>query len=176
MGLTCETAVDGSRTHQVADLNGVDSGDSIDQGNDFGVAKIDGGLFDCRLVRFNGGFRGAQRLRVGIQLALRNRVNFRFGNVTLHVQVGIRHLRFRLRQLSPGLIEHRLKWTRINLKEHLVLFDECSLVIIPANQVTAHLRRNLGVDVAFERPYPLALDRHVLLNDRCYFHLSWRRG
>src|SRR6266852_2324140 len=79
-------------------------------------------------------------------------------------------------QLPFGLIEHLLKWARVNLKEHLTPFDECAFVIILANQVTAHLRRNLCVDVAFERSYPLTLNRHVLLNNRCNFHLGRRRG
>src|SRR5580704_8558185 len=36
-------------------------------------------------------------------------------------------------------------------------------------------RRDLCVDVAFERSYPLALNRHVFLNDRCDFDLNWWR-
>src|SRR2546430_7248788 len=35
-----------------------------------------------------------------------------FGNVTLHVELGVGHLRLGLGQLPFGLIEHRLKWAR----------------------------------------------------------------
>jgi len=60
-------------------------------------------------------------------------VSFRFGNIALHVRFGVRQSRLSLRQLRFGLIEHRLKWTRVNLKEELTLFDECAFVIILAN-------------------------------------------
>src|SRR5882672_6090783 len=102
-------------------------------------------------------------------------MSLRFGNITLHVRFGVRHLCLSLRQLSFGLIKHGLKWTRIDLKKELPLFDECPFVIILANEVTVHLRRDLCVDVAFERSYPLALNRHIFLNDRCDFDLSWWR-
>src|SRR2546425_6675229 len=104
-------------------------------------------------------------------------MSLRFGNITLHVRFGVRHLRHRLRQLSFCLIKHCLKGTGIDLKEELTLFDECAFVIILANQVTAHLRLNLRIDVAFERSHPLPLNRHILLNDRRDFdHRWWRRG
>src|SRR5437899_10394738 len=104
-------------------------------------------------------------------------MSLRFGNITLHIRFGVRHLRLSLRQLSFGLIKHGLKWTRIDLKKELPLFDECAFVIILANQITAHLRLNLRIDVAFERSHPLALNRNILLNDRRDFdHRWWRRG
>src|SRR5256885_17195520 len=104
-------------------------------------------------------------------------MSLRFGNITLHVRFGVRHLRLSLRQLSFSLIKHGLKGTGIDLKEELTLFDECAFVIILANQVTAHLRLNLRIDVAFERSHPLPLNRHILLNDRRDFdHRWWRRG
>ena len=104
-------------------------------------------------------------------------MSLRFGNIALHVQLGVRHLRLSLRQLSFGLIKHGLKRTGIDLKEELTLLDECAFVIILANQVTAHLRLNLRIDVAFERSHPLALNRHILLNDRRDFDDRWwRRG
>src|SRR5258708_10643382 len=132
-------------------------------------------LFDRRLAGLNCGLRPTERLRVRIQLTLGNGVSLRFGNITLHVRFGVRHLRLSLRQLSFGLIKHGLKWTRIDLKHELPLFYQCAFVIILANQVTAHLRLNLRIDVAFERSYPLALNRHILLNDRCDFDDRWWR-
>jgi hypothetical protein len=117
--------------------------------------------------------RPTERLRVRIQLTLGNGVSFRFGNVTLDVQLGIGHLRLSLRQLSFGLIKHGLKGPGIDLKEELTLFDECAFAIVLANQVTAHLRLNLRVDVAFESSNPLALNRHIFLNDRRDFDDRW---
>src|SRR5580692_5785597 len=96
-------------------------------------------------------------------------MSVRLGNVALYVEFSIRLLRLSLRQLPFGLIEHGLKWTRIDLKEELTFLDKCSFAIILANQVTAHLRRNLCVDVTLERSYPLALNRHIFLKDRCHF-------
>src|SRR5438094_6889599 len=100
-------------------------------------------------------------------------MSLRFGNITLHVRFGVRHLRLSLRQLSFGLIKHGLKGTGIDLKEELTLFDECALVIILANQVTANVRLNLRIDVAFERSHPLPLNRHILLNDRRDLDHRW---
>src|ERR1700740_2831753 len=110
-------------------------------------------------------------------MTLGNGVSLPFGNIPLHVRFGVRHLRLSLRQLSFGLIKHGLKGTGVDLKEELTLFDECAFVIILANQVTAHLRLNLRIDVAFERSHPLALNGNILLNDlRDFDHGWWRRG
>src|SRR5712671_4669057 len=166
---------DRRRSHQVAHLDSIDAGNSIDQRNHSRVAQVQLSLFDRRLAGLNCCLRTTERLGVGIQLALGNRVSFRFGNLTLHVELGVGHLRLGLGQLPFGLIEHRLKWAWVNLEEDFTLFDECAFVIILANQVTAHLRRNLCVDVAFERSYPLTLNRHVLLNDRRHFDCGRRR-
>src|SRR5258708_33479698 len=114
------------RSHQVAHLHGVDTCDSVDEGSDLGVAKVYRGLFYCCLVGLDGGLRRAERLSVGIQLALGNGVSVRFRNVTLHVQFGVRHLRLSLRQLSFGLIEHGLKWTGIDLEQELTFSDAAS--------------------------------------------------
>src|SRR5580658_9776084 len=163
------------RSHQVAHLHGIDAGDSVDEGSDLCVAKVYRGLFYGRLVGLDGGFRRAERLSVGIQLALRNGMRFRFGNITLYVQLGVRHLRLSLRQLPFGLVKHGLEWTGIDLKEELIFFDESPFTIILSNQVTGHLRLNLRIDVPFERSYPLALYRDILLNDRCDLDHRWRR-
>src|SRR5580658_4572844 len=167
------------RSHQVAHLHGIDAGDSVDEGSDLCVAKVYRGLFYGRLVGLDGGLRRAERLSVGIQLALGNGMSFRFGNITLYVQLGVRHLRLSLRQLSFGLIEHGLKWTGIDLKEELIFSDEAPFVIILANQITGHLRLNLRIDVPFESSYPLALNRHIFLDDLRHFDQQrsrWGRG
>ena len=123
----------------------------------------------------DGGLRREERLSVGIQLALGNGMSFRFGNITLYIQLGIRHLRLGLRQLSLGLIEDGLEWTGIDLEQELTFSDKSPFPIILANQVTTHLRLNLCVDESFERSDPLALNRDILLNDRCDFDHRWRR-
>jgi hypothetical protein len=78
-------------------------------------------LFDGRLACLDGGLGRAERLCVAIKLALGNGVSFRFGNVTLHVQRGVSHLRFRLGQLPFGLIKYRLERTGVDLKQQLPL-------------------------------------------------------
>ena len=167
----------GRRSHQVAHLHGVDAGDSVDQGSDLGVAEVYRGLFYSSLVGLDGGLRCEQRLSVGIQLALGNGMSLGFGNITLYVQLGVRHLRLSLRQLSFGLVKHGVEWTRIDLKQELAFFDKCPFAIILANQVTGHLRLNLRIDVPVESSYPLALEGHIFLEDRRYFdHRRWRRG
>src|SRR5580692_9427227 len=133
----------GRWSHQVAHLHGVDAGDSVDERSDLCVAKVYRGLFYGRLVGLDGGLRCAERLRVGIQLALGNGMSFRFWNITLYVQLGVRHLRLSLRQLPFGLVKHGLEWTGIDFKEELTFFDECPFAIILADQITAHLRLNL---------------------------------
>ena len=77
-------------------------------------------------------------------------MSLRSRDIAIHVQFGVRHLRLGLSQLSFRLIKHGLKGTGIDLKEELTLFDECTFVIILSNQVTAHLRLNLCIDVALE--------------------------
>src|SRR5580658_9449877 len=102
-------------------------------------------------------------------------MSFRFGNITFYIQLGVRHLRRSLRQLSFGLVKHGLKWTGIDLEQELSSSDQAPFVIVLANQVTADLRLNLRIDVPFERSYPLALKGHIFLNDRCDLDHRWRR-
>src|ERR1700677_3180400 len=109
----------GRRSHQVAHLHGVNTGDSVDQRGYAGVAKVYRGCFYGRLVGLDGRLRREERLRVGVQLALRNGMSFRFGYVALYIQLGVRHLRLSLRQLPLGLVKHGLEWTWIDLKEEL---------------------------------------------------------
>src|SRR6266853_3647968 len=59
------------RSHQVAHLYSVDSGNSVDQRNNFGIAKVYAGLFAYRLVCLDGCLRREELLRVGVELALR---------------------------------------------------------------------------------------------------------
>src|SRR5207245_8963933 len=134
----------------------------IDQRNDSGVAQVVLSLFDRRLAGLNCCLWTTERLGVGIQLALGNRVSFRFGNVTLHVELGVGHLRLGLGQLPFGLIERCLKWAWVNLEEDFTLFDEWAFVIILSYQVTANFARNLCVDGPVEPHYTRTRHRPML--------------
>ncbi len=90
-------------------------------------------------------------------------------NVAFYVNFGVGHPRLGLSQLAFGLIQHGLKWTRINFEKNLAVSDKGAFVIVLTNQIAAYLRRDLRVDVAVERPHPLSLNRHVFLDDACYF-------
>ena len=74
---------------------------------------------------------------------------------TFNISVG--HLRLGLRELSFRLIKHRLEGTRIDFEKNLSFSDQCSFLIVLANQIAAHLRLNLRVYVSLERSYPFPL-------------------
>jgi hypothetical protein len=71
------------------------------------------------------------RLLVGIKLTLRNRSGPRERSITLQVDLRevalslrLGKLSLRLLNLGIGLVDGGLKWTRVNLKEDLVLSDQ----------------------------------------------------
>src|SRR5580693_6601700 len=101
---------------------------------------------DCSLRRGNGRIRLFGRLLVGIQLALRNRSGPRERSITLQVDLcevalslRLGKLSFRLRNLGFRLIDSSLKWTRVNLKEDLVLSDRRAFPVLLADQIAGHL-------------------------------------
>src|SRR5580700_111609 len=164
-----------SRADQIPDLDGRNTSDAINEGKDFRVTQIQRGLFDRSLIRLDCCFRREECLRVCVELALRNCVRFGLRDVTLHVNFSVGSTSLSLSELSICLIKYGLKRARIDFEKNLALSDEGPFVIVLANQVAAHLRRDLRVDVAFERPYPLTLSRYVLLDDACYFDCRWLR-
>ena len=159
MGFTWETAVstvDGG--HKIADLNLRDARDSADQGAHFRESQIQRGLLHGSLACLDGRFSRQLRLRVGVELALRNRARLRFGNIALYVERGVAELRFRLRELCLCLIQHRLERPRIDLKEHIVFVHEGAFAIVLLDEISGDLRLYLRIHVPIERGNPLAVD------------------
>src|SRR5580704_2056167 len=164
------------RSHQVAHLHSVDAGDAVDQRKNFRVAQIQRSLFNRSLSRFHGRLRSELLLRVGIELSLGNRVSFRLGDIAFDVEFGVGQLRLSLRQLPVGLIKRRLKWARIDFEENLALPDKSAFLVVLMNQISAHVRLDLSVDVPLERPHPFPLERYVFLDDWRYFDSGRCRG
>ena len=123
-------------------------------------------------------------LRGVVQVLLRDGLLLRERNVAVHIQLrshligfGHRHLRLRLselriglRQLSGGagqlpfrLIQHCLERPRIDLKQKLPLFHERAFGVFLLQQVTGHLRLDVRVHQAVQRPNPFAVDGNVAL-------------
>ena len=109
-------------------MHGRDVRNSVDPRNDICVAQVQCGLFDGCLVGFDCCLRREQRLSIRIELTLGNGVGFGFGNVAFYVNVGVRQLRLRLGELSLGLIECRLKWAWVDLKQEIARFDELAVL------------------------------------------------
>jgi len=61
-----------------------------------------------------------------------------------------------------------------NLEEDLAVGHDAPLPVCAADQIPAHLRRDRGVDLTVQRPYPVAVDRHIALHDRHHFDLRRR--
>jgi hypothetical protein len=73
---------------------------------------------------------------------------------TLSLRLG--ELPLRLLNLGFSLIDSGLKWTRVNLKENLILSDRRTLAVFLADQIPAHLRLYLRIDKAIEGTNPVA--------------------
>jgi hypothetical protein len=95
------------------------------------------------------------------KLALRNGIRLGFGNVAFDVERGVVELRFCLCELGFRLIEHGLKRTRVDLKEHVVLVNEGAFPKILLDQVPADLRLDLRIHISVERRYPFAMDADI---------------
>ena len=76
-------------------------------------------------------------------------------------------------ELPFGLIEHRLKRPRIDLKQQLSFLDERAFGVVLREQIAGHLRLDLGVDHPVERADPFAVDRNILLLHVYDLHLGW---
>jgi hypothetical protein len=115
---------DRGRPHQVADLHSVDTGDSVDQRNNFGIAKVYAGLLDCRLVCLDGCIRRTERLRVGVELTLRNCMRLGLRNVAFHVNFGVGHPRLGLSQFGLWLDPARLEMDADQIRKGLGPFGQ----------------------------------------------------
>ncbi len=77
-------------------------------------------------------------------------------------------MRFRISQ-------RRLVRGRINLEQHLAIGDEIPFDVFAADNITADLRADTGVDIAREGTNPLAVNRHVFLFQCDEFNRGRRR-
>ena len=153
----------GRRADEVAHLNLGDAGNPVNQGADLGESQVQFGLFDGSLVRLDSSLSRELGVGVIVQLALRNGVRLRLGNIPLHIQLSGAELRLGLGKLGFGLIQHGLKRTGINLKQHIALVNQGTFAIVLLNEVPRHLGLDLGVDVAVQRRDPFAVEGDVLL-------------
>src|SRR3984885_14690404 len=133
----------------------------------FGETQIQSRLLHRGAACGHGRFGGQLRLRVSLELASRNGIRLGFRDVATDVERGIAELCLCLCELRLRLVQHGLEWTRIDLKEHVVLMDQGTFPIILLDQVPADLRLNLRVDIPIERRHPLAIDADVPLDHPC---------
>jgi hypothetical protein len=160
-----------SPAQSIVKLDLRDAGDSADERAHFREVQIQLRLLHCGTAGRYGGFRGQFPLLVALELASRNGIRLGFGNVAFDVERGIAELRLSLRELGFRLVQHRLKWTRINLKEHVVFMNEGAFRIILLDQVPADLRLDLRIDIAVERRHPFAIDADIPLDHPCNLYL-----
>ena len=82
-------------------------------------------------------------------------------------------LAFSIRELSFGLIERRLKSSRVDLEQQLALLYERAFLVRVSQQIAGYLRLDLRVDQPVERTDPFLPDRNIPL---LYLnHLDFRR-
>jgi hypothetical protein len=110
-----------------------------------------------------------------VELFLAHRPGFRERRVAVHVELRLAERRLRLRELAGGLIDLRLEFPRVDLKQQLVRHHDLPFVVIAREDVTAHLRADHRVVVPVRRADPFAVDRHRLLLHHRGEHGGWRR-
>jgi hypothetical protein len=76
--------------------------------------------------------------------------------------------------LRIGLVEHRLKGTRIDLEQNLALPDERAFLVALLNEISTYLRLDLSVDITIQRRDPFTVDGDIPLYDADNFDLSGR--
>src|SRR5713101_6567719 len=155
------------------------SSNAINGRNEPGKIEVDLGRFHSSLsgldLRFSCGHRCLRRhvvLNGVVQILLAGGLLLRQRNVAVHVKLGpalhclsIGKNGLGLRQLPLGLIERRLKGTRVDLEEQLPLLDECAFLVALPLQVARDLCPDVGIGESVERANPLAKNRNVpLLN------------
>ena len=102
---------------RLPDLNLGNPRDPIDKRTHFGITQIQLGLLDGCVTGINSSFGPKLRLGVIVQLALRNRLRSRFGDVTLHIECRGPELCLCLSELRLGLVQQGLEWAGINFKQ-----------------------------------------------------------
>jgi hypothetical protein len=107
-----------------------------------------------------------------VELALRYGSGLRERGITLQIDLSeallrlcLRKLSLRLLQLRLCLVNSRLKWTWINLKQNLTLSHRRTFTVILANQISTDVRLYLNVHKTIESTDPSARKRGVGLSD-----------
>src|SRR5437016_5622770 len=151
------------------------------------LSRFHGGFSGLDLS-FGGGHRclrrqvvlnGVVQILLASGLLFRQRgvaVDIKFGPALHRLSVGKRGLG--LRQLPFGLIERRLKGTRVDLEEPLPLPDECPFLIALSLQVARDLRPDVGIRESVQRADPLAKNWNILLLNLHDLHVrrsAWLR-
>lgn len=164
------------RANQIAYLDQSPPRNSRDEGTDFREAQIQLRLLYIRLGGTNRSPLICLLLYVIVELALSDRMGFGQRCVAPYVDISQAKLCLRLRKLPFRLIERRLKWPGINLKQDLTsLYDGAFPVILLDQVARRYLGLNLRIYVSIERGDPIAVKRHVALFHRRNIHLQWPR-
>ena len=157
--------------------------------------EIDAGGLDCGLAGLNLSLRSSNgclgglylglickiRLRCVVEILLADGISLCQRSVLLYIELALElvrlscrklrlvlnQLRLRLRQLALCLIECRLEWTRIDLKEKLSLADERSFLIVARKQVARDLRFHVGIHLPGESSDPFSINGNISLLDGC---------
>src|SRR5207237_10066320 len=79
------------------------------------------------------------------------------------IGLSLRDLSFSIGQLTFGLINYRLKSSRIDFEEQLAFFNKRAVCVVLAQKVSGYLRLDLRVDQPVQRADPLPPDRNILL-------------
>ena len=86
-----------------------------------------------------------------------------------------RELAFGVGKLPFGLIQRRLKGSRVDLEKQLALLYERAFLIGLSQQITGYLGLDLRVDQPLERADPFLPNRHIPLLYLDHHHLRRRR-
>jgi hypothetical protein len=146
------------RADEVANLGRRDRRDAIDEGRHPGEADIELGGLDCGLCRLDGCLRRVMGAHVVVELTLRNRALLRQRAVAGEIALSLCELRAALREVRARLRQRALERPPVDLEEDIPPPDPCALAVVALDQVSGHLRPDLGVDVAIEGGEPLASD------------------
>jgi hypothetical protein len=79
-----------------------------------------------------------------------------------------------LRELRLGLIENRLKRTRVDLEQDLAFADGRTFFVFLRDEIAGYLWLDLRVFVPVQRRYPLLIYGNVLLRDGDDVHRDGR--
>ena len=115
--------------HEVALVHLTKPGATVKGCGDLGVAEIDPGIIDSRLIRFDQSLELRHQGTLCMRLLLCARVRNDKTLIAIKVELRVRELRLILRKFRCGLIELRLVGSRIDLRQyistrHVLAFSE----------------------------------------------------